>query len=396
MRFQLKAVDADNRVVALDLEAADEATARDDARRKGYSVLTVDRGGALRWTTFARKAAFPINLFAIEFLALLDAGLNAVEALQTLADKEPGGENRRVLADLLGALYRGEPLSLAASRLPQAFPALFIATLRSSERTGNLKEALSRYIAYQDELDKVRRKIIAALLYPAILLTVGTLVLAFLLFYVVPRFARVYQDISTDLPLFSRLLLTVGSWIESNGFATALILAVALGAAIHALSRESVRARLVERLWRIPALGERMMIYQLARFYRTVGMLLLAGIPAVRSFEMVSDLLAANLRAHLQRASVLVEEGRSLSSALTAVGLATPVATRMLAVGERSGRMGDMMDRIARFYDDETARFVDAFTRVFEPLLMTVLGLAVGMVVVLMYMPIFELAGSLR
>lgn len=396
MRFELKAVDADNRVVALDLDAADEAAARDAARRKGYAVLALERKNALYWNPFDRKTAFPTGLFAIELLALLDAGLNAVEALQALAEKESGGEIRRVLTELLGALYRGEALSQAVARVPRAFPPLFVATVRSSERTGNLKEALSRYIAYQEELDKVRRKVLAALIYPAILLVVGALVLSFLLFYVVPRFARVYEDISTGLPVFSSLLLSTGRWIENNGLATTLLLAIALGSAAYALSRERFRAGLAERLWRVPALGERMMIYQLARFYRTVGMLLLAGIPAIRAFEMVPGLLAPNLRAQLVRATTLLGEGRSISDALTSAGLATPVATRMLAVGERSGRMGELMDRIARFYDDETARFVDAFTRVFEPLLMTVLGLAVGLVVVLMYMPIFELAGSLR
>ncbi len=396
MRFELKAVDGDNRVVVLDLEAEDEASAHDAAVRKGYAVLAIGRARTAAWNLLFRKTAFPIDLFAVEFLALLDAGLNAVEALQALAEKEPSGESRRVLTELLATLYRGEALSQAVARQPRAFPPLFVATLRSSERTGNLKEALGRYIAYQEELDKVRRKVLAALLYPAILVAVGSLMLAFLLFYVVPRFARVYEDISTGLPLFSSLLLTVGRWIEGNGLATAVLILLAVGTGAYAASRESVRARLLERLWRIPALGERMMIYQLARFYRTVGMLLLAGIPAVRAFEMVSGLLTPNLRAQLERATALLGEGRSLSGALTATGLATPVATRMLAVGERSGRMGELMDRIARFYDDETARFVDTFTRVFEPLLMTVLGLAVGLVVVLMYMPVFELAGSLR
>jgi general secretion pathway protein F len=157
-----------------------------------------------------------------------------------------------------------------------------------------------------------------------------------------------------------------------------------------------VRAALIERLWRIPALGERARIYQLARLYRTAGMLLRAGIPAATALEMVGDLLPPVLRGALERATTLVREGGSLSFALTATGLTSPVATRMLAVGERSGRMGELMDRIARFYDDETARFLDAYVRVFEPALMAVLGLGVGAVLVLMYMPIFELAGSIR
>lgn len=394
MRFELKAVDAGNQVIAVDLEAQDEAAARELARQRGYAVLALERRGAFPLLT--RTHRFPTTLFSIELLALLEAGMNVVEALLALAEREPRGENRQVLAQVLDALYRGESLSQAAARFPQAFSPLYVATLRSSERTGNLREALSRYIGYQEELDRVRKKVLSALLYPAILLAVGTLVLAFLLFYVVPRFARVYEDISTALPLFSSLLLAAGRWIEQNGIAVALVLGGGLAACAYLLSQEQMRAGVVKRLWRVPALGERMRIYQLARFYRSAGMLLRAGIPALRAFEMVSGLLAPNLRDQLARAAASLTEGRTISAALTSAGLATPVATRMMAVGERSGQMGEMMERIARFCDDETARYVEAFTRVFEPLLMTVLGLAIGLVVVLMYMPIFELAGSIQ
>lgn len=297
---------------------------------------------------------------------------------------------------MLEALHRGEPFSQAVTRFPNAFSALYVATVRSSERTGDLKEALSRYVAYREEIDRVRKKVTAALLYPAILVTVGALVLAFLLLYVVPRFARVYEEVSADLPFFSALLLVCGRWIESNTpFLVALFVSAAAGAA-YCLSRPALRAAFLESLWRIPALGERMRIYQLARFYRTFGMLLRAGIPALRALPMVSGLLPPGLRAALGNAARLVAEGRSLSAALTSAGLATAVATHMLAVGEKSGQMGELMDRIARFYDEETARYVEAFTRVFEPLLMAVLGLAVGGVVVLMYMPVFELAGSVQ
>jgi general secretion pathway protein F len=150
------------------------------------------------------------------------------------------------------------------------------------------------------------------------------------------------------------------------------------------------------RMWGLPLLGERLRVYQLARLYRTVGMLLRAGVPALKAFEMTSGLLAAHLRVQMDRAVTLLREGNAISTALTATGLATPVVARMLVVGEKSGRMGELLERAAAFCDDETARFVDAFTRVFEPLLMALLGLAVGLVVVLMYMPVFELAGSIR
>ncbi|HYY60774.1 MAG TPA: type II secretion system F family protein, partial [Burkholderiales bacterium] len=163
-----------------------------------------------------------------------------------------------------------------------------------------------------------------------------------------------------------------------------------------ALSRPAVRAGLNRRIWALPALGSRMKTYQLARLYRTAGMLMRAGIPALRALDMVEDLLAQHLRPQLRQARALIEQGHAMSAALGAAGLATPVATRMMLVGERSGDMGRMLGEIARFHDDEVARFVDWFTRAFEPVLMTFLGLAVGAVVVLMYMPIFELAGNIK
>jgi general secretion pathway protein F len=139
-----------------------------------------------------------------------------------------------------------------------------------------------------------------------------------------------------------------------------------------------------------------MKVYQLARFYRTAGMLLNAGIPAVKALDMVRELLAAHLRPQLARAKNMIEQGQPMSAALGAAGLATPVAARMLSVGEKSGDMGQMFTQIARFHDDEVARYIDWFTRAFEPLLMAVLGVSVGGIVVLMYMPIFELAGSIK
>jgi len=162
------------------------------------------------------------------------------------------------------------------------------------------------------------------------------------------------------------------------------------------LTRPAFRAWLNRKLWDIPALGSRMKTYQLARLYRTVGMLLRAGIPALRALEMTEELLASHLRSSLRSARQRIREGRPMSAALAEAGLATAVATRMMLVGERSGDMGRMLGEIARFHDDEVARTIEWFTKAFEPVLMAVLGLAIGGVVVLMYMPIFELAGSIR
>ena len=396
MQFHIRAVNSRHDIVALTVEAANEALAIDAARSRGLTVVSARRRGLSLPSRRSGSGAFPVALFAMELKSLLEAGLNLVEALQTLSEKETRNERQSVLAGILGAIRRGESISQAVTRFPEHFPPLFAATLRASERTGSIREALSRYIAYQEELDRVRKKIVSASIYPAILLVVGSLVMAFLMFYVVPRFASVYEDMAGRLPFFSSLLLGFGRGVEQHGWAIAgtMLGAVAFGA--WCLSRASLRAWLYARLWRLPALGERMRIYQLSRLYRTAGMLIRAGIPAVQALDMVRDLLASHLQPRLARAREMIEQGQAMSAALGTAGLTTPVAARMLLVGERSGEMGEMLGQIARFHDDEMSRFIDWFTRAFEPVLMAVLGIAIGLVVVLMYMPIFELAGSIQ
>jgi general secretion pathway protein F len=398
MQFEIHALDRQQQVSAFTLEAPNEHAARQAAVQRGLTVFSVKALEArkLLRVLMKRRAAFPTMLFSMELMSLLGAGLNLVEALGTLAEKNPGSESGKVLAGVLGAIHRGEPFSQAIAAFPQHFSPLYVATIKASERTGDVREALGRYIAYQEEFDRVRKKIVSATIYPAILMLVGLAVVGFLMFYVVPRFARVYEDMASTLPFFSRVLLSFGNFIGQNGFVVGLGFVSLIVFSVWIFSKAEFRFWLNTQLWAIPSLGERMKTYQLARLYRTAGMLLKAGIPAVRALDMVRGLLSAHLRPPLEQARKMIEQGKSMSFALGAAGLATPVAARMMSVGERSGDMGGMFSQIARFHDDEVARYVDWFTRAFEPILMTVLGASIGLIVVLMYMPIFELAGNIK
>ena len=214
MRFEVHAVDAQQQIVALTLEAANEAAATESARGRGlevFSVASKSLGLAL-----PRRSHFCALLFSRELKSLLGAGLNLVEALQTLAEKEAAGERSQVLAAIVAALHRGEPFSQALAGLPRVFSPLYVATVKAAERTGGIAEALARYVAYQEELERVKKKVVSASIYPAILLGVGVLVLGFLMFYVVPRFAGVYEDMAGTLPFFSQLLLAFGRFVGGN------------------------------------------------------------------------------------------------------------------------------------------------------------------------------------
>jgi general secretion pathway protein F len=222
------------------------------------------------------------------------------------------------------------------------------------------------------------------------------LVALFLLGYVTPRFASIYADNLERLPWASRVLMKWGAFVAANYLWAFLIPAGLLAMAAYALSRPRARAYVSAWLWKLPGLGEQFRVFQLTRFYRTVGMLLSGGIPVVTALDMAAGLLQPQLRLRLEAASASIREGQPLSLSMERAGLTTPVAIRMLRVGEKSGNMGEMMEAIATFHDEETSRFVEWFTRLFEPLLMMVIGLVIGIIVVMLYLPIFELAGSME
>lgn len=396
MQYEIKALGGDEGISVFALEAPDETEATRQAQSRGYTIITIRRKQSWKTWIASRRARFSLTLFTQELLALLDAGLPLVEAMETLVEKEDRPEARRVLTQVITTLYEGQPLSHALQQFPALFPALFVATIRASEKTSDLDTALTRYVAYQLQMEAVRKKVISASIYPVILIIGGTMVTLFLVGYVVPRFSLVYDEIGRNLPFFSRVLLQLGQILREHGaLIFASLICGALGL-IYTVRRPGNRQWMVQQLWRIPAVGARMKIYQLARFYRTLGMLLQGGTPIVTALQMASDLLQLSLRRRLTLASAAVGEGLSISAAMERNGLTTPVASRMLAVGERSGRMGEMMDRIAAFYDDETARWVERFSALFEPILMAFIGLVIGVIVILMYFPIFDLAASIQ
>ena len=396
MRFELKAIGPGGAVEAIDFQAPDETTAVRHLEGRGYTVLSVraKRSLGLPWRGAAER--FPVALFSQELRVLLNAGLPLPEAIDTLAQKERRDEFRALIERLGEVLREGQTLSSALEEFPQTFSPLYVATVRSSETTSDLAPALARYVAYATQLEAIRKRVVNASIYPSLLIVVGGIVSLFLLLYVVPRFGHIYEERGGDLPLFSRLLLSWGNAVDKHAPVVLSVLAGLFLLAVYAVRLPNVRTALGDALWRLPALGERLKVYQLARFYRTIGMLLRGGTPLVAALDMGGELLHPLLRERLVRASQAIREGRGVAQSMDANGLTTPVALRMLSVGEKSGNMGEMLEQIAAFHDEEMARWVDWFTRLFEPILMTIIGLVIGVIVILMYMPIFELAGNLR
>jgi general secretion pathway protein F len=396
MLYRVKAIRKTEGVIQTFLEAPSPSEAQRLARSQGLQVLSVAPQRSWLPMGSGRRQAFPLLLFSQEMATLLKAGLSLIDAIESLAEKETQAEHRKVLQDLARYLYEGKSFSQALHLFPSVFPELYVALVQSSERTGELQQALARFVAYQMQVDQVKKKIVSASVYPVLLFLVGTGVLLFLLGFVVPKFSQVYEELGDNLPWMSQLLMLWGRFLQAHYAEMGVLGLGLLAGGAYLVRDEGFRERLGRLLEAIPAIRQRLFLYHLARFYRSLGMLLKGGIPILPAIGMVKGLLNAAMRTRLEQAAARVREGVALSAALEGSELTTPVALRMLRAGEHSGNLGEMLERTAEFYDEEMARWVDWFIKLFEPILMTVIGVVIGIVVVLMYIPIFELASSIQ
>jgi general secretion pathway protein F len=334
-------------------------------------------------------------LFAQELHALLIAGLSVMESLQTLTERETSSDVRTVVERVSDLLRQGERLSVALQRQPDVFTPLFIGIVQAAEGTSDLPRSLSRYIDYETRLAAVRHKVMSAIIYPVILLLVGSAVAAFLLGYVVPRFATVYAGSGRPLPWASHLLLQWGEFVGANAAAVGVVFAAVVVGSLSWSHHQLGKGAWWRGLSTLPGAGPRLQILELSRLYLTLGMLLDGGIPIQRALHLAKSVVSSQRGEGLTRAQQLVEQGDPLSTAFAATDLSTPVAARLLRVGERSGQLAQMLMHTAAFYDGETSRWLERFSRVFEPVLMAAIGLVIGAIVILLYMPVFDLAGSL-
>jgi general secretion pathway protein F len=379
------------------VRAGSEQLASEQVRLRGLRVLSCKpvASGGVSVRSMSRQR-LEVGLFTDELAALLDAGLGMVDTLQTLTQKERPGRGREALEAVTREVTEGKPLSTALQNRPDVFPTLLVASIAASEQTGDLVSALRRYSVHLETMRLLRGKLVGAAIYPALLLGVGALVVFFLLGVVVPRFSVLLEGSGKELPLASGILLSWGKsvashpWVYASGFVGLVALLVS---SLVRAARNGWQIPGLQRLWLV---GSLVRLFRHAQFYRTCAMLVQGGIPVLRAFEMSRNLLSDEDRAQLDVARREISEGRPIGPALSKAGIADSVALRMLEVAQRTGRLADVLSRIATFQETALGRAIDLAARLVEPALMILIGLVIGAIVVLMYMPIFDLATSLQ
>jgi general secretion pathway protein F len=398
--FELIVRTASGNIQALKMTAADSDSACARAVRDGMQVLNCTAQSPAKVFAIGSNATSRLRIdianFSFELSSLLAAGLSIMEALQTLASKESSMQTRDAIVDITKGISEGLPLSAALQRTPGRYPPLLIATVSASEQTGDLSTALRRYAEHQLTIKALRDKVVGAAVYPILLLAVGCLVVLFLMTVVVPKFSVLIESTRHELPWTSQLLMSWGRFAAHHAWEIGIsgfCLSVAFFVAGNHILQSGAKSAWIES---IPLIGPTMRQFRHAQLYRTTGMLVRGGIAAPRALQLSSTLLGDADQKRLVQAVQFIHEGRSLSNSLQNAQLADPVASSMLAVAERTGSLADILERIAQFNEASLQRSVEMTSRLFEPLLMIFIGLVVGAIVVLMYLPIFDLASSLQ
>lgn len=389
----------DGKILTREFEATEPALLRNELEDQGFHVFEVRRrplGFFLR-RGLGRGSVRKRDLLLLnqEMLVLIKAGLPIIQVLDTVLEQYERGPLSNALKQVREDVKGGASLSTAMEKHRHVFPSLCTASIRAGERTGELPVAIMRYIRYLRKMEDVRKKVLSALFYPSILLVVSILAVCLLLFYVIPILSRIFADAGTSLPLLTRALISFATFVRSN-FLFGLVPAIALFVAFRIWSARESGRYVVDRLKiRLPYLGSVLSDYSLAAFSRTLANLLGGGMPIIEALQMsLGTLNNAFMERRLGEATKYIEEGGRVSAAFARTGIMPPLSVRMLLVGESTGALEEMLINIAEYLEESLEERLHILTAAFEPAIMIVMGLVIGVIIVAMYLPIFKIAGA--
>jgi type IV pilus assembly protein PilC len=377
-----------------------EAEVHDRFVQQGYLVYWVKPRTLLSsGGKFGRQGKLKQGNFLIfnqQFLTLIKAGLPILTSLDLLIKRQRDKSLLKQLENVRERVKGGELLSDAFAA-QQVFPKMYTTTLLAGEKSGNMEEVLARYITYQRMVQTFRKKLLVSLVYPALLISVVTVMLIFLITYVVPKFADLFNNLGADLPAITVFMLNLGLNAQKYGWIVALV-AVAGGVAVWQWKQTDRGAESVDKfLMGLPLIGEIRMKYQVANFSRILATLLQGGLPLVPAMETAAESLSSRqMLIGVNAAAERVKEGQSLAHALEAQKLFPDLAVEMLEVGESTGALPAMLGSVAEFYEEDVQTALGAAMALIEPLILIVMAVFVGGILISLYMPIFTLGANVH
>ena len=401
MEFRCRIASSTGEIIEGVYVADTEAKLRHELDEKGLYVLSLQPKGAIGGVSLRLPQSRSINtreflVFNQELATLLKAGLPLVQSLELLKRRVTSPVFNAVLDDVHERVRSGTALSDAFAAQGDLFPGVYTASLLAGERSGNLDAVLRRYVEYAKIIATLKRKVISALVYPAILITLALVLVSIIVLKVVPAFADFYAGFGAQLPLATRAIMAVSTFIRED-FLLIAIAVVAGGAAMFLWLRQAgQQARFDHVLLTLPGFGQVARKFSTSQMARTLATLLGGGLPLVNALDIAARSVGNRYMAgQLDIVATRVREGESFAAALEARKTFPDVAVRMAEVGEATGALQDMLNTVADFFDEEIGTYMERFVTLVEPVLLVIMGIVIASLLLALYMPLFQLSSVL-
>ena len=399
MEFRCRLGTTSGQVVEGVYVAQSEAHLRRELEEKGLHVLALrPRGGVgLPGLSLGQRkpriARHEFLVFNQELATLLKAGMPLVQSLDILRTRLANPVFKAVLDDVHEKVRAGTALSDAFQSHGDLFPSVYTASLMAGERAGNLDAVLRRFVAYAKVVDTVRKRTISALVYPAILIGLAIVLIGVIVIKVVPAFSDFYASFRAELPLSTRIIVAVSNFVVGN-FVLLIVGALAAAAAFYTwIKQPGQGARFDRLLLRLPFIGHAVHKFSTSQLARTLATLLGGGIPLVNALEVASRSTGnRHMGRELELVALRVREGQGFAATLLERNVVPDVAIKMIEVGESTGALQEMLNSLADFYDEEIETEVGRFVTVIEPALLIIMGIVIAVIVLALYLPLFELS----
>jgi type IV pilus assembly protein PilC len=401
MQFICRVGTPDGRVLEEAFTASDEIALRSDLGKRGYHLFEVRRRGMapkLALPTFGRRRRIPTQEFVVfnqEMAALLKAGLPLLQALDLMLERMHNPHFRSVLGDVRDRVKSGADLSDAFAAHGDLFPRLYPSSLKAGERSGELELVIRRFIRYLKLVLDARRRIVSALVYPAVLVCLSVAMILVMALYVVPKFMGFFAELGGELPLITRIVLAATTFIRSNW--PLLLIGIIVGVIAFRSWRRTEMGRLaIDRFkLRTPFMGPVLHRFALAEFCRSLSTLLAGGIPLVPAFEIaIASVGNAFVRSRIEPTVQMVREGKPFHAALETSEIFTDMAIDMVKVGEATGSLDEMLSSVADFLDEQVETRMQRLLSLVEPMMLVFMGLIIAILLISIYLPMFSMLGS--
>lgn len=386
-------------VVERTFVAPNESSLRVELEQQGFYLFAIRRGLNLGKLTFRRPRVDPSALlvFCQELAALLKAGLPLYQSLDVMLERQRDPVFRRSLLAVRERVKSGTALSDAFKAEQGLYPVIFSASLVAGERSGSLETVLRRFVQYLRLNQALKRKAIAAAIYPILLFTLMSGLVAVLLVFVIPRFQTFYEGLDAQLPLATRILIGLAQVVSSHILLILAAIALAAAAGFTWLRREGSGVVVDRLLLRLPYLGPLMRMYATSQLARTLATLLSGGLPLLSALEVASGSIGNRaMAAAVGEATPQIREGKSLTSALESTGMLENLALEMVKVGEQTGALADMLGSLAEFLDEELDTRMQTVLALVEPIMLLIMAVIVAAMLLAFYLPLFQAISAVQ